>query len=153
MTGLVPSATLAIPAMASILSLILMIEFDRQTALISYFSVSFLATILVADKEAVLMFIFFFGHYPIVKSIIERITNIVISYIIKFAFFNTCIIAAYLLALEVFGMGQLMSEFEELAFWGSLVMLVSGNITFFMYDYTLTIMVPTYFAKIRPRLR
>lgn len=153
MSGLIPIATFAIPAMAGGVIMVLMLEFDRKTAFTSYLTVSFLSMILVADKEAVLMFIFLFGQYPIVKSIIERNTNKLLCYLIKFTYFNVCVISAYLIALKIIGMGQLIEEFEEIAFWGSILLLGMGNITFLLYDYTLTMLVPYYFIKIKPRLK
>lgn len=152
MSGLIPTATFAIPAMSGILIMILLIEFDRQTAFISYLAVSFLSLILVADKEAVLIFIFLFGQYPIIKSIFERTTNRVICYILKLIYFNITVILAYFIAMNLLGMSQLISEFEEIAFYGSLVLLAAGNFTFLLYDYTLTVFVPYYFVKIKPML-
>lgn len=153
MSGLIPTATFALPAMAGVAIMTLMIEFDLKTAFISYLAVSFLSLILVVDKEAVLVFIFLFGHYPMIKSIIEDKTNIIIGYILKTALFNLCIIFAYYLALNLFGMGNLVDEFEEIAFWGSLILLITSNFTFFLYDYTLTALIPYYIIKIKPRLK
>ena len=41
-------------------------------ALIVYVAVSILSIFMTPDREAAIMFICFFGHYPIIKGIIER---------------------------------------------------------------------------------
>lgn len=153
MSGLIPTATFAIPSTAGIAITILLIEFDKKTALMSYFAVSFLSLILVADKEAVLVYIFLFGQYPILKTIIERITNFRIAYIIKIVYFNTCVFVIYFLALKIFGMEQLLEEFEEITRVIEILLLGMGNFAFLLYDYTLTIFVPYYFVKIKPKLK
>lgn len=153
MSGLIPSATFSIPAMSGILIMLLMLEFDKKTSFISYIAVSFLSLILVADKEAVLVFIFFFGNYPIVKSYIERLTNIVVSYLIKLVYFNTVVMLIYYLSIFMLGMGDLVEGYDDIAHLIEIGLLVLGNFVFFFYDYTLTIFVPYYFSKIKPKFK
>lgn len=153
MSSIIPSATFSIPAMAGILIMLLMLEFDKKTAFISYTSVSFLSLMLVADKEAVLIFIFFFGNYPIIKSFIERVNNVVFSYLIKFGYFNVIVMLIYHLSILLLGMGDLVEGYDDIAHLIEIGLLVLLNFVFFFYDYTLTVFVPYYFTKIKPKFK
>lgn len=153
LSGIIPIATYSIPALTGFLILILLIEFDRRTAWTCFTSVSFLSLIVVANKEAVLMYIFIFGQYPIIKNIIEKRTNTIFNYITKFFYFNFNVILAYYLALNIFGLSELIDEFKDVAFIGYIALLVLGNISFILYDYTLSAIVPYYFVKVKPLLK
>ena len=45
------------------------------------------------------MFIFFFGYYPILKGILERIKPKALSYLVKFLIFNLALVLAYVYPL------------------------------------------------------
>ena len=40
-----------------------------------YAAVAVLSLLFAADKEAALLFVLFFGYYPVLKSFLERISN------------------------------------------------------------------------------
>ena len=61
-TAIIPTTTYAMPAMASLLLTVIVIETDKKWALASYFVVSVLSLLLVPDKESVAFYILFFGY-------------------------------------------------------------------------------------------
>ena len=73
MTGLIPFATYAIPALAGILMIVIVVETNAKWALLVYIAVSLLSIFITPDREAAMMFIAFFGHYPILKLYLERV--------------------------------------------------------------------------------
>ena len=75
LTGVFPFATYALPAMAGTLLVVVVLELNRATAVMVYVSVSLLSLFIAPDKEAALVFIFFFGYYPILKGLIEQIRS------------------------------------------------------------------------------
>ena len=42
---------------------------------------------LLAEKEAAILYLFFFGHYPILKGLIEKIKKAVIEWVLKISVF------------------------------------------------------------------
>ena len=88
LTGIFPFATYALPAMAGSLLVVVVLELNRATAVMVYISVSLLSLFIAPDKEAALIFIFFFGYYPILKGLIEQIRIRPLELAIKYALFN-----------------------------------------------------------------
>ena len=67
LTGLSPIGTYALPAFAGVTLMVIVIELNPRWAWMVYIAVSVLSALLAADKEAVVLFIIFFGYYPILK--------------------------------------------------------------------------------------
>ena len=66
LTSAIPTLTYAIPAIAGLLLVIIVIEVNKKWAFGVYFVVGVLSMLLVADKEAAVMYVMFFGYYPII---------------------------------------------------------------------------------------
>jgi len=73
LTGMFPFSTYALPALAGLLMVSVAVETGASWAFTLYVAVSLLSLLLTPDKEAMLMFIAFFGHYPITKFQLEKI--------------------------------------------------------------------------------
>lgn len=145
-----PSMTFAVPAIAGIIFIILVVETDYKWAFTAYSATSVLV-LLLAEPEAKLMFVAFFGYYPIIKGIIEKLRKPVFEYILKFAVFNAAIIAAYALMIFVLKTPiEEMGDFGKYTLW---VLLGLGNITFFIYDFTISRIVSLYIKTLHPRLK
>ena len=89
--------------------------------------------LLCPDKEAAFVFLFL-GYYPIVKPRLDR-TRLPLLW--KLLLFNISIGVLYWLLLHVMGMSALQEEFAEMGTVMAVVLLLLGNITFFMLDYVL----------------
>ena len=93
-----------------------------------------------------MMYVFFFGHYPIVKAILEgTLQNRAVMWILKCLIFNVSVVAAYLIILYVFQLP--MDEMEEFGKWGVWVLLGLGNVVFLVYDVALSRLVTLYMLK------
>ena len=86
--------------------------------------------LLSADKEAAAVFVFL-GYYPIVKPRLDETRP---AWLWKGLLFNGSIGVMYVLLLRLFGMGELGEEFEEFGLVMLLVLLLMGNVTFFLLD-------------------
>ena len=64
LTGLVPVATLAIPAIAGCLLIPVVVESGLSWGFGVYAVCSVLSFLLAADREAALFYVLFFGYYP-----------------------------------------------------------------------------------------
>jgi hypothetical protein len=150
MTGLIPFGLYAFPAFAGILLIMIVIEIGFSHAVAVFAATALLAFLLLADKEAALLYAVFLGWYPIVKGRIERITGRVVQYIVKLAVFNLCMVGYYYLATLVFSIPA-----ESFVLFGvslPLVFLAAGNVVFILYDLCVTRLVTLYLIKWHHRL-
>ena len=147
-TGVFPFATYALPALAGLLMVIIVIDYNAKWAVSVYVAVSILSLLITPDREAALLFIAFFGYYPILKSIFEKLPRI-IEYVLKFLVFNVAIVGAYYVIINVFGMPDILSEFQKV---GIPLMLGLGNVTFLVYDIAITKIITLYVKWFKPKI-
>ena len=150
LTGLIPFATYALPAIAGVLLVAVVIELGKRWAFLVYVAVSLLSVLLAPDLEAKLLFILFFGYYPIIKCVIEKLPRKPIRWVLKLAVFNIAAIGGYLLAVYVF-----LLPVESMDWIGvslPLVLLLFGNAVFVIYDYAITSLTSVYVFRVQPRL-
>lgn len=151
-TGVFPFATYALPALAGLLLVVIVVDHGMKWAWSVYGAISALAILITPDREAAAMFVLFFGYYPILKSVLERIRSRVVEYILKFVVFNVAIVVSYLIIINVLGISEILEEFGELGKYGVWIMLGMGNIVFLLYDITITRLVCMYTGWLRPKL-
>ena len=142
-TSLVPVGTYAFPCIAGILLVALVIEAGYAYAFSAFGATALLSFLLATDKEAALMYLIFFGYYPIIKSFIERIHNRVVQYIVKLAVFNVCMIAAFFIAVKLLSIPQ--DSFTLFGIYMPWAFLIAGNLVFILYDFCVTKLVTICF--------
>ncbi|NLO45108.1 MAG: hypothetical protein GX107_01195 [Clostridiales bacterium] len=150
MLSVIPFLTYALPALAGALIIIIVIELGKSWAAGVYATVSILAVLLVPNKEAAVMYVAFFGYYPIIKSLLESRMKKLPSLIIKTAVFSVSMLASYYLMIKFMGV-----EFDEIETFGKFavpILLGAGIAVFLLYDYTLSAMIYTYMKRWRKRL-
>jgi len=108
--------------------------------------------LLSTDKEAAFFYLFL-GHYPLLKWEIERIKNKVLRLPCKLLFFNSSIIAMYLILGFLLNMQALVQEFTQMGTMLLIVFLIMLNACMLLYDRLLFPMIYLYVNKIKPRLR
>lgn len=151
LTTVIPFLEYALPAIAGLLLVIMVIEISRKWAFASFFTVSLLSFIILPNKEVALMYAAFFGYYPILKSLLESKLGKVLEYILKFVIFNLSFAGAILLSVYV-----LKIPFDEMEKFGWIaipIFMFFANIMFILYDYTLTQLVFLYMEKLRKGFR
>ena len=151
-TGIIPIATYALPALSGMLLIAIAIEFSTKWAFVVYAAIAILSLIVVPDKEAALLFVFFFGHYPIVKAFLERIKNRYVEWAAKLGVFNLCVLACYGIIFYVFNMQGVIESFGGFGKYGLLVFLGLGNLAFVLYDICLTRLITFYVKYIRVKV-
>lgn len=104
-------------------------------------------SLVVADKEAAMMYAAFFGYYPVIKSFLESKLPRVFEWIVKFLIFNAAMVLAYLVIIFVFGMP--LDEMEEFGRYAVPILLGMGNVVFFVYDIALTRVIGAYLHRWR----
>lgn len=145
MTGLVPFLTYTLPAVSGALLAIIVIEINKKWATGAYIAISLLSLLIVANKEAAMFFVAFFGYYPIIKEVIENKLPKILEWVVKLLLFNVAAVAAYAVIIYVFGIP--FDELEEYGKYSVLILLAMGNVIFVLYDYCMTSLITLYYQR------
>ncbi len=150
-----PFATYALPPLASVFLMPVVIECGKRWGMAVYAAVAALALLLVPDLEARLLFVFFFGYYPVIKALLESWHRRVWEWVCKLAVFNAAVVAAYaVLSAMGFSFSEFTLPFVSLPLLAVLgLFLLAGNVIFVLYDICLTRLLPLYFVRFQPLLR
>lgn len=151
LTGLAPFFTYLCPMIAGAVIMVIVVEASAPWAYATYAAVAVLCVFFTPDKEAAMIFIFFFGHYPILKSILEKMRSRFWEWIIKAAVFNVCVVSCYLVIIKVFGISALLDSLGEWGKYGLLIFMGIANVTFFMFDYCLSVWIQWYAQVFRTK--
>ena len=147
-----PSATIAAPAVASMLLLFVVLELGKKWTIGVYAASAILALLLIPSKEAAILYAVFFGYYPILKATLEKHIRVrALEWIVKILLFVTVMTASYYLMIRFLGI-----EFEEIGKYGKAavpVLLAVGCVAFVGYDFCLTLFVGEYLRRWQKRFR
>ena len=130
MGTLIPVATYVCPMFCAILLKMVLNTCGRRIAWAWYGTVAILSVLMAPDKEAAAVFAFI-GYYPIVKPGLDRMK---LPWLWKGLLFNAAILLMYWLLMHLFGLDQITAEFEGLGIAMTALLLVLGNVTFFLLD-------------------
>ena len=133
MGGLIPVATFVCPMFCMILLSVVTQFCGSRTSWAWYGAVALLSVLLGPDKEAAAVFMFL-GFYPVIKPNVDRMKA---SFLWKLAIFNISVGTMYYLLIHLFGMDGIAAEYRELGNIVTAVMLILGNVTFFLLDIVL----------------
>lgn len=98
-----------------------------------YGAVAVLSLLLVTDREAAWVFVFL-GYYPIIKPWLDRRR---LKYLWKGLLFNGSAAVLYWLLIRILGMAELAQEWQTMSMAFLVLLLVLGNLTFFLLDKVL----------------
>ena len=144
-----PYLTYAIPAFAGMCIMVVLLEIGGKWAISAYIT-SAVLTVLFCEPEAMLMYVFLFGYYPILKAFIERIKKPILEWPIKMIFFNVVVILVYSFIAELFGVN--MSDTNDFGKYTVYIVLAVANVVFVIYDITVAKMASFYIYIIKPKL-
>ena len=149
LTSYFPYLTYAIPALAGLFIMVAVIETDLKWATLAY-AASAVITALVAEPEGKMLYVMFFGYYPIVKAVFEKLKSRVAEYLLKFAVFNAATVFSYLVVANLIGVN--MSDMGDFGKYTSVVLLATANIVFVVYDIAVTRMAHFYMIRIHSQI-
>lgn len=147
-----PALSYAMPAMAGMVLIVIVVENGRQTAAMVYVAVSFLSLFICPDKEAAMMFVGFFGFYPVIKGKIERIKNRFLRRLTKISIFNISVAISYAIIIFAFGITEILEDSGKSLFWSLFAALALGNIVFILYDCALDKLTTAYVCVLRKKI-
>jgi hypothetical protein len=130
MGTLIPVATYVCPMLCALILQLVLKTCGKRIAWAWYGAVSLLSLLMAPDKEAAAVFLAL-GYYPIVKPRLDRLKG---KWIWKGLLFNAVILLTYWLLMHLFGFASLAAEFSEMGMVLTVLMLILGNVTFFLLD-------------------
>lgn len=134
LTGVVPALYIVSPMAAGLLMVILVEEVSVSWAWLTYLAVSLLSLIVTFDKDAALMFILFFGYYPILRLSVEKIRVKPVKTLCKYLLFNVFLVIDWILTVYLLG----LPTFEDTGPVMYTVLIIAFNIIFYFYDRILS---------------
>ena len=150
LTSYFPYLTYAIPALAGLFIMVAFIETDIKWAAVTYIASSVLI-FFVAEPEAKLLYIMFFGYYPIIKALFERVRNRVFEYLFKFSALNVALFLSYGVVAVIMDIS--LSDAGNFGKYTAAVLAISANVVFVIYDIAVSKMAQFYLVRIQPAVR
>lgn len=131
--GMIPFATFVCPMLCCMITKIMLTMCGKRIAWAWYGAVGILSVLMAPDKEAAAVFVFL-GYYPIVKPWMDRRK---LSWLWKGLLFNSAILLMYWMLIHILGLSDIASDYEEAGVVMTIIMLILGNVTFYMLDLVL----------------
>ncbi|NFP97780.1 hypothetical protein FDG46_03825 [Clostridium botulinum] len=135
LSTILPVNKLSLLATASAIIPIAIISTNAKNGFLVYLSTSILCSIVVGiSRISVIFYIVFFGLYGIIKYYIERLNKLYIEIILKFAFFNICLIVLLYIYKLFFQVITIINKYIYMYF-------IVAQIAFIVFDYVLTLFI------------
>jgi len=143
--GFAPTAQLALTAIAGIASAFAVIHIGIGGGFLCWAVVSALALILVPTKGCAVLYAIFFGLYPVLKSLIEKLDRMWLEWIIKLLCFNAVLtVCIFALRALFFTGAEKFLKFIPLLYAG-------GSIVFVIYDIGFSRLITFYYDRVKPK--
>lgn len=142
--SLLPAAQLAVIAAAGLLPAVAVIHCGLGWSAGVYAASSILALLLLPDKLAALWYLLVFGHYGILKSLIERLKRPAVQWGLKLAVFAAVMGLMYLLFRS-----QFLAALPEYSVW---ILFAALLVCFVLYDIAFSALISVYNRRIAPHI-
>ena len=133
MGTLIPVATFVCPMLCMMILKLVLTVCGSRIGWAWYGAVAILGLLMAPDKEAAAVFAFL-GYYPILKP---RLDKLPLPLVWKLILFNVAVLSMYWLLGNLFGMTEVNAEFREMGTAMTVVLMLLGNLTFFLLDVLL----------------
>lgn len=130
MGGMIPVATYVVPMLCMLLLQFILKTCGRRIGWGWYGAVAILGLLMCTDKEAAAVFAVL-GYYPLVKPALDRSR---LKWLWKGLLFNGTVLILYWLLIHLFGLSQVVQDFDGLGIGMLAVLLAMGNLVFFLLD-------------------
>ena len=134
---------LSAAAFASLCVLWVTVEFGTRWALAVYAATALLALLLLPTKLPAVLYVGLFGYYPPLNAFYEQKLHGALVWVAKVVTMNAAVFVMILIVRYV----------AAEALWFEILLLVTANIVFVIYDIALTRLMRAYVLVWRKRLR
>lgn len=138
-----PSGRLGLAAVGGLFPMMAAATAGTGLGLLCWGAAALLGLLFLPDKGIALLFLTFFGLYPVLKGVIESMRRLPLEWALKLAFFNLVLTAFWFLLRELF-----LPNPPEWLGENSPLLYGLGNVVFVIYDVGLSRLV----AVLRMRL-
>ncbi|MBC5731051.1 hypothetical protein [Pseudoflavonifractor hominis] len=144
--SIAPSGRMGLVALSGLVTAAAVVSGGLHAGLLCYGAAGILGLLLVPDKGSALLYLLFFGVYPVIKSRAERLRTRLAEYGLKLLCFN--------LALTIlwFGFRGLFLPFLPEALRMTALVYLVGNPVFLVYDFGCSKAISLYVARLGRRL-
>ena len=143
--SVVPSGRLALAALAGVLGAGIVMECGYPHALSAWVVVSFLGLLLLPQKGTAIVFAAFFGWYPMVKSLAERLKSRIAEWAVKLLAFNAALALCWVLLRWGF-----LADISLPNVWAGLLIL-GAEVIFVLFDFAYTGLIAMYERRLRKK--
>ena len=150
LTSYFPYLTYAIPAVSGLFIMAAVIILNSKWAFGAYLTSAFLV-FLSSEPESKLLYIAFFGYYPIVKAMVEKTGKGIIEWPVKLIIFNCAMAAVYFGFSKIIGISA--DDFGELGEAGIWLLALLADVVFVLYDIAISNMAVVYLKSIHPKIK
>ena len=144
---IMPSWKLALTAMAGVINAAVLIECGVASAILSFIAVGALGALVLPQKSLALLYIAFFGYYPLMKSVAEHANSRVLEWIVKLVVFNFACIICWMALRYGFITDINLPDIALAVLWLGL------NAVFVVYDIGLSRLIAMYIQRIHKNLK
>ena len=153
LAGILAPLYFLLPMIAGVLLLIIAEEVSISWGFLTYISVSLLSMFITADKEAALIFVMLFGHYPILRYYLQKVGLMPLRLLLKLAVFNVCAVSYFYVTVYLFGIKQMLEDMSDFGRYGSYILLGICNVVFLLYDFNLGAIYGYYLKRLLPKFK
>ncbi len=143
----VPTARAAVIAAAGLMPAAAVVSAGPGAGALCCVGTGILGLLLAPDKGNALLYLLFFGSYPLVKYGVERLRRLPLELLLKLCFFNA-VQTFFLLVLKDIFLAAV--PVGDRALW---FLYLAGNAAFLVYDLGLTKLIALYAARVDAPLR
>jgi len=147
LSSFAPTGKVGLVALAGLFPAAAVVSFGFSAGFLSYLGTGILALILLADKGMALLYIVFFGLYPMIKGKIEQLRFLPAELAVKFVVCNL------ILTVVLLFFGTVFFRAVPLAKYSKAVIYLICNVAFFAYDYGFSKVIGFYRLRIDRVLR
>lgn len=147
LSTLSPMARLGITAIAGVFPAGVVVSVGLGAGFFSYGATGILGLLLLPSKSCVILYLLFFGLWPMLKSLLERLPNRVLEWVCKLLVFNG------ILAVLLLGLRELLLPFLPAGLEGNWLIFAAGNVAFVIYDVGFSKLIGLYVARVDRVLR
>ncbi len=150
LAGIVPTMTIALPAVAGCMLIPVTAECGTKYGVTVFAVVSVLGFFIVSDREAWLMYVLFFGYYPAIYGVFDRIKHKRLRFIVKIVIFTAATIAEGLIATYILSIP--LDEMGALGKWSVIILILMAELVFVVYNVSVRNLIALYFVRFRKTL-
>lgn len=132
-SNLLPISRTGLVAIAGLFPMIGVVAAGHAVGYLSWFTAGILGLLLLPDKGNALLYLLFFGLYPVLKGQIEGIRKLLLEWILKFIYFNLTFLLCWFVFRHIFLTGSSPLNSISLP-----VLFLAGNVVFVCYDLLLS---------------